>query len=84
MKPGTGTGPTRWKLVMIAGALALLAAGCGSGGGASERALQRNFVVYDGFPGGLTVEFGSVRRRRRPARLAGQAEAGQGGGRHGE
>ncbi len=35
MKLGTGTGATRWKLVMIAGALALLAAGCGSGGGAS-------------------------------------------------
>ena len=35
MKPGTGTGPTRWKLVMIAGGLALLAAGCGSGGSTS-------------------------------------------------
>ena len=36
MKPGTETGPTRWKLVIIAAALALLAAGCGSGGGASS------------------------------------------------
>ena len=37
MKPGTGTGTgtARWKLVMIAGGLVLLAAGCGSGGGTS-------------------------------------------------
>jgi hypothetical protein len=32
MKPGTRTGLARWKLVMIAGGFALLAAGCGSGG----------------------------------------------------
>ena len=32
MKLGTGTGPTRWKLVMIVGGLALLATGCGSSG----------------------------------------------------
>ena len=35
MKPRIGTGPTRWKLVMIAGGLALLAAGCGSSGSTS-------------------------------------------------
>ncbi len=36
MKPGTVFGSTRWKLVIIAGGLGLLAAGCGSGGATSS------------------------------------------------
>lgn len=32
MKPGIVAGAARWKIVMVAGGLALLAAGCGSGG----------------------------------------------------
>ncbi len=49
-----------------------------------KHARHRNLIGYDSFSGGLTVEFGFVCRRRRLARLAGQAEAGQGGGRHGD
>jgi hypothetical protein len=36
MKPDIATRPARWKLVMITCGLALLAAGCGSGGSASS------------------------------------------------
>ena len=61
MKPSILPRVARWKLVMVVCGLALLAAGCGSGSGTSSGSTSSTATSsHDSFPGGLTVEFGSV------------------------